>query len=168
MLEICEKRIKFGATGEHNMKLWKCADDCKNWLNPQTSDTSLTSWRQPFWHNGCLHDVRDVSLVCGWSQLIYIYIYIPVCGLSQFIYIYIIYIVMLETECFGSGGSIPCLLMPWLLKSTMNQEACGWLCRIDSMCHCFRDYLGRTKSNIRFNKWIYLLVIFKTTRYGKS
>ena len=38
----------------------------KNGLNSQTSDASLTSWRQPFCkilQNGCLHDVRDASLI---------------------------------------------------------------------------------------------------------
>ena len=43
----------------------------KNWLDSQTRDASLTSWRQPFWlQNGCLHDVRDASLVCESSQFL--------------------------------------------------------------------------------------------------
>ena len=54
----------------------------KNWLDSQTRDASLTSWRQPFYklqlvykitiglQNGCLHDVRDASLVCESSQFL--------------------------------------------------------------------------------------------------
>ena len=46
----------------------------KNWLDSQTRDASLTSWRQPFCknvlQNGCLHDVRDASLVCESSQFL--------------------------------------------------------------------------------------------------
>ena len=42
----------------------------KNWLDSQTRDASLTSWRQPPWQNGCLHDVRDASLVCESSQFL--------------------------------------------------------------------------------------------------
>ena len=58
----------------------------KNWLGSQTRDASITSWRQPFYRaltsskfgcfylidlqNGCLHDVRDASLVCESSQFL--------------------------------------------------------------------------------------------------
>ena len=84
----------------------------KNWLDSQTRDASLTSWRQPFYkmifgdlQNGCLHDVRDASLVCESSQFLtawrlvlsmkpWSYIWLEFGLFSTIIYIYIIYICM--------------------------------------------------------------------------
>ena len=49
--------------------------------------------------------------------------------------------------------SIPCLLMYWLLKAPVHQEACNWLCRTHNM-HCYSRinfiYLGQAKSKIWF------------------
>ena len=44
-----------------------------------------------------------------------------------------IHLLILETEnsCFA-WGSIPCLLMHWLLKSPDHQSSWYWLCRIQS------------------------------------
>ena len=56
--------------------------------------------------------------------------------------------------------SIPCLLVHWLLKSPMHQQAWYWLCRTDNIYCCSRVnfiYLGQAKSNIGFKMWIYLL-----------
>ena len=56
-------------------------------------------------------------------------------------------------------GSIPCLVMLWLLKSPGHQQAWYWLCRIDIMSCCSRVnfiYLGQAKLKIRFKMWIYL------------
>ena len=76
----------------------------KNWLDSQTRDASLTSWRQPFCksnlQNGCLHDVRDASLVCESSQFLtawrlvlsmkpWSYIWLEFGLFSTIIYIYI-------------------------------------------------------------------------------
>ena len=69
-------------------------------------------------------------------------------------------LLMLETEYSGFWGSIPCLLMPWLLKSPGHQQAVYWLCRTDDMYCCSRVnfiYLGQAKSKIQFKMWIYLL-----------
>ena len=35
-------------------------------------------------------------------------------------------------------GSIPCLLMPWLLKSLEHHQAWYWLCRTDNIYCCSR------------------------------
>ena len=56
--------------------------------------------------------------------------------------------------------SIPCLLMHWLLKSPVHQQAWYWLCRTDNISTYSRVnfiYLGPTKSKIWFKMWIYLL-----------
>ena len=39
---------------------------------------------------------------------------------------------------FQLWGSIPCLLMHWLLKSPEHQQAWYWLCRTDNMYCCSR------------------------------
>ena len=57
-------------------------------------------------------------------------------------------------------GPIPCLLMPWLLKSPEHQQAWYWLYRTDNMHFCSRlnfTYLGWAKSKIWFKMWLYLL-----------
>ena len=55
---------------------------------------------------------------------------------------------------FWLWGSIPCLLMPWLLKLPEHQPAWYWLGWADSMYYCCSwvnfIYLGPTESNIRF------------------
>ena len=60
-------------------------------------------------------------------------------------------------EIFWLWGSIPCLLMPWLLKSPEHQQAWYWPCRTDNM-HCYSRvnfiYLGPTKSQISPKMWI--------------
>ena len=61
---------------------------------------------------------------------------------------------------FWLWGSIPCLLMPWLLKSPDHQLAWYWLCRIDIIYCCSRVnfiYLGYAKSKMWLKHWIYLL-----------
>ena len=73
-------------------------------------------------------------------------------------------LLMLETEYSGFGGSIPCLLMHWLLKSSVHQQAWYQLCRTDNMYCCTGVnfiYLGQTKSKIGFKMWIYLLWYIK-------
>ena len=39
---------------------------------------------------------------------------------------------------FWLSGSIPCLLMHWLLKSPVHQQTWYWLCRIENMYCCSR------------------------------
>ena len=61
---------------------------------------------------------------------------------------------------FWLSGSIPCLLMHWLLKVPMHQQAWYWLCRTDNMSCCSRlnfIFLGQAKSKTRFKMWIYIL-----------
>ena len=61
---------------------------------------------------------------------------------------------------FRLKGSIPRLLMPWLLKSPEHQQAWYWLCRTDNMHCCSRINfidLGQAKSMTRFKLWIYIL-----------
>ena len=68
---------------------------------------------------------------------------------------------------FRFGGSIPCLLMPWLLKSTGHQQACHWLSRKDSICCCSRlnfTNLGQAKSKIHTS----FIKIFETIQHVKS
>ena len=65
-----------------------------------------------------------------------------------------------EDVIFQPYGSMPCLLMPWLLKSSEHQLACYWLCRTDDMCCCSRVNficLGHVISKIWFKMWIYPL-----------
>ena len=65
-----------------------------------------------------------------------------------------------EDGIFWIWGSIPCLLMPWLLKSPEHQQAWYWLCRTNNTYHCFRVdfiYLGQAKSKIWFKMQIHLL-----------
>ena len=67
-------------------------------------------------------------------------------------------------EIFWLWESIPCLLMPWLLKSPEHQHAWHWLCRTDNMYFCYRVnfiYLGHAKSKTWFKIWIYLLQSLK-------
>ena len=57
-------------------------------------------------------------------------------------------------------GSIPCLLMLWLLKSTEHQQAWYRLCRTDNMYGCSRPYFiysGQDKSNIQLQMLLYVL-----------
>ena len=56
-------------------------------------------------------------------------------------------------------GSIPCLLMPWFVKSPEHQQAWNWLCRTDMYCCSRVDliYLGQAKSKIWFKTLIYYL-----------
>ena len=61
---------------------------------------------------------------------------------------------------FRLWGSIPCLLMPWLLKWPEHQLAWYWLCWADNMSCCSRFnfiYLDQAKSKKRFKIGIYLL-----------
>ena len=65
---------------------------------------------------------------------------------------------------FRLWGSIPCLLMPWLLQSPEHQRAWYWLCRTDNMYYCSRGnfiYLGQAKSKIKFKMWIISFDIVK-------
>ena len=67
-------------------------------------------------------------------------------------------------------GTIPCLLMHWLLQSPEHQQACYWLSITDNMHHCSRlnfIYLGQVKSMICFKMWLYLLW-FKTIQHVKE
>ena len=60
---------------------------------------------------------------------------------------------------FQLWGSIPCLLMRWLLKSPGHQQTWYWLCKTDNMCCCSRVNfvcLGQAKSKIRFKMCLYL------------
>ena len=43
------------------------------------------------------------------------------------------------------GGSMPCLLIPWLLKSPEHQQAWYWLYRTDNMYCCSFHLLGWSK-----------------------
>ena len=57
-------------------------------------------------------------------------------------------------------GSIPGLLMLWLLKSPEHRQAWYWLCRTDGIYCCSKVnfiYLGWAKSRIWFKMWIHLL-----------
>ena len=57
-------------------------------------------------------------------------------------------LLILVTEYSSCGGSIPCLLMPWLLKSPEHQQAWYWLCRTHGMYWCYTVnfiYLGQAK-----------------------
>ena len=56
---------------------------------------------------------------------------------------------------FRLWGSIPCLLMPWLLKSPEHQQAWYWICRTDNMYCSTRVnfiYLGQAKPKRQFKK----------------
>ena len=71
-------------------------------------------------------------------------------------------LLMLETEYSSFGGSIPCMLMPWLLKSPVHQQARYWLCRMD-MYFCSSVnfiYLDQAKFKMQFKMWI-SFIIFK-------
>ena len=55
--------------------------------------------------------------------------------------------------------SIPYLLMHWLLKLPVHQQAWYWLCKTNMYC-CSRVnfiHLGQAKSKIQFEMWIYIL-----------
>ena len=68
-------------------------------------------------------------------------------------------------------GSIPCLLIPWLLKSPRHQQAWYWLSRTDSMYCCSRvnfTYLGHACSKIQFKMQIYLCNFSQNSSYSKS
>ena len=68
---------------------------------------------------------------------------------------------------FRIRGLLPCLLMPWLLKSPEPQEAWYWLCRTDNIYCCSRvhfTYLGEAKFKIWFKMWTYLLPTLKQFR----
>ena len=72
-------------------------------------------------------------------------------------------ILMLETEYSGFPGSIPCLLMPWILKSPEHQKAWYWLFRTDNIPCCSRVnfiYSGQAKPQLRFKMCMYLLLIW--------
>ena len=61
-------------------------------------------------------------------------------------------------------GSVPYLLMPWLLKSPEHQQAWYWLYGTANMSTCSRVnfvYLRQAKSEIRFNMWLFLLSSLK-------
>ena len=61
---------------------------------------------------------------------------------------------------FQLWGSIPCMLMHWLLKSPEHQQVWYWLCRTDNMYCCSRVnfiYVGEKESKILFKMSIYLL-----------
>ena len=59
-----------------------------------------------------------------------------------------------EDRIFQVWGSIPCLLMPWLLKSPGHQQAWYWLCRTDNMYCCSR-------LNLKINTWSNSLFIMR-------
>ena len=61
-----------------------------------------------------------------------------------------------EDGIFQHWGSIPCLLMHWLLKSSVYQQAWYWLCRTDNM-YLNLIYLGQTTSKIWLKMPIYFL-----------
>ena len=53
--------------------------------------------------------------------------------------------------------SIPCLLMPWLLKSPGHQQAWYWQYKIGNMYSCSivnLVFFCRTKSNIWYKMWL--------------
>ena len=67
-------------------------------------------------------------------------------------------------------GSIPSLLMHWLLKSPVHQQAWYYLYRKDNMYCCSRVnviYLGQAKSKIQFKMNI-SFIIFQTIQHVKS
>ena len=67
---------------------------------------------------------------------------------------------ILKELIFGLWGSIPCMLMPWLLKLPEHQQVWYWLCSTDNIYCCPRvnfTYLGRAKSKIWLKMWMYLL-----------
>ena len=60
--------------------------------------------------------------------------------------------------------SIPCLLMPWLLKSPEHQQVWYWLCRTVNMyCYSTVNFtnFGRAKFKMQFKMQIYLLQSLK-------
>ena len=66
-------------------------------------------------------------------------------------------------------GSIPCLLIRWLLKSPGHQRAWYWLCRTDNMYCCSRVnliYSSQAKSEIQ--NTICLVYCLKTIQHVKS
>ena len=71
---------------------------------------------------------------------------------------------------FRLCGSIPCLLMHWLLKSPVHNQAWYWLCKTENMYFCYRInfiYLGQAKSRIRFKIRTDLLWCLKRFRVLK-
>ena len=62
--------------------------------------------------------------------------------------------------CLSLLGSIPCLLLRWLLKSAVHQQAWCWLRRTVNIYCCSRINficLCQSKSKVKFQMWIYLL-----------
>ena len=58
--------------------------------------------------------------------------------------------------------SIPCPLMPWLLKSPVHQQAWYWLYKMDMSCSRVNSIcLGQTKSEIWLKMWIFLVQSLK-------
>ena len=77
---------------------------------------------------------------------------------------------LIQRWCFNSAdardgifqlrGSIPCLLMHWLLKSPEHQQPWYWLCRTDNVYCCRLISSTWVQPNPRYNPknmWIYLL-----------
>ena len=65
---------------------------------------------------------------------------------------------------FRVWRSISCLLMHWLQKSPVHQQACYWLCGTDNMYFCSKVsfiYWGQTKSKIWFKIWICIWLSLK-------
>ena len=78
------------------------------------------------------------------------------------LHISLLNLLMLEMEyCSFRLTSIPCLLMPWLLKSPVHQHTLYCLCRIENIYHCskvnFFD-LGQANSMRWFKMWISIVI----------
>ena len=105
---------------------------------------------QPRWPRGRLHlTFAKATLVAGKDLKK---------KMLRFIITFSILTLSMLMEYSGSVGSIPCLLMPWLLKWPEHQQARYWLCRTNKMYCCSRVNfidLGQAKSKIRLKMWIW-------------
>ena len=144
----------------------------KNWLNPQTSDASLTSWRQPFCNElirfendmqDLLRDIkfkhhqsefekklaRDVKEIKS-SKPVNIYIYIYLC--SSFSY----------NKCFTTHARTVAYYCPWYerfndiyMGSDFDKRGeMKWSTQL-AICHI-------TKNNVEqpFSQWVHLMNIW--------
>ena len=80
-------------------------------------------------------------------------------------------LLMLEMEYSSFSRSIPCLLMPWLLKSPEHQQTRYWLCRTDNICCCATVNFplhGSSQIQDMIQNMIISFIIFKTIKHVKS
>ena len=63
-------------------------------------------------------------------------------------------------EIFRFWVSIPCLLMRWLLKSPVHQQAWCWLCTVDNLYCCVFSQLQDTIQSVNIS-----FIVFKTIQY---